>query len=228
MQKLTTTLCLLLVTLLTSGCNSSFGKDLGQEFRYNMLAWDRPGSITHQLLVDLLKPVFKPVHCSYSKTQRCEVAGPHIEDTGTPEELALCRAAMDRASGRWDLNPVWEANVIKAKKSGLTEEKCRELFIVASGAGKLKVISATKSTDNGKVIPAVSAVKLSPLTEGKSQTLKSNWDVCFEAIRIEKIFGFEKWEVSWQSSPYSDEVKRRGFNPKSCLNIVEKSPPTER
>ena len=55
-------------------------------------------------------------------------AKPSRDSTGTPRKLALCRAAMDRASGRWDMRPAYKDRVIDAKNAGLTEDKCLNIL----------------------------------------------------------------------------------------------------
>ena len=54
--------------------------------------------------------------------------GPSELESGTQEKLALCRAAMDRASGRWDINPAYKDRVIDAKNAGLTDDKCLNIL----------------------------------------------------------------------------------------------------
>ena len=49
-------------------------------------------------------------------------------ESGTPRKLALCRAAMDRASGRWDMRPAYKDRVMNAKNAGLTEDKCLNIL----------------------------------------------------------------------------------------------------
>ena len=55
-------------------------------------------------------------------------AKPSIDSTGTPKKLALCRAAMNRASGRWRMRPAYKDFVIDAKNAGLTEDKCLNIL----------------------------------------------------------------------------------------------------
>ena len=45
-----------------------------------------------------------------------------------PNELELSRAAMDRASGRWDMRPAYKGRVIDANNAGPTEDKCLNIL----------------------------------------------------------------------------------------------------